>query len=69
MCNLAKISKFEGNDTKATALQNRVSRLKIALDAKNLIQDVLSKEMLDSLDEFRGDLISDMRPERLRDVR
>ena len=69
MYNLAKIYKFEGSDTKATALQNRVSQLKLALHAKNVIHEVLSKEVLNSLDGFEGDLIFDMRPERLLDVR
>lgn len=54
---------------RATALQNRVSQLKMALRAKNVVHDVLSKEMLDLLDGFGGDLIVDVRPERLRDVR
>ena len=69
MYNLAKIYESKGNDTKATALHNRVSQLKMALHAKNVMHDVLSKEMLDSLDSSKGDLIFDMRPERLRDVR
>ena len=67
--NLAKIYKFEGNDTKATALQNRASQLEIALHDKNIMHDVLSKEMLDSLGGFESELIFDTRPERLRDVR
>lgn len=67
MCDLAKIYRFEGHDTKETALPDRGCQLKIALHANNVIHDVLSTEMLDSLDEFRGDLIFDMRPESLRD--
>lgn len=69
MCDLAKIYRFEGHDTKETALPDRVCQLKMALHADNVIHDVLSTEMLDSLDEFRGHLIFDMRPESLQDFR
>ena len=67
--NLATIHALKGNVTDAATLQEQVKQLKAAIQAKNVMHDILSKEILDSLDGFRGDLIFDRRPERLRDVR
>ena len=69
ICNLARTHGFKGNDTDAAALQGQVKQLKAAIQARNVMHDILSKEILDSLDGFGGDLIFDMRPEKLRDVR
>ena len=67
--NLARTHGSKGNDIDAAALQEQVKQLKAAIQAKNVMHDILSKEILDSLDGCGGDLIFDMRPERLRDVR